>query len=142
MSIETVAVRAWLHATLAADPQLRTLVGTRISNAPPLSGTVLPCVRYSLQPGGADQRAIGGGHKLSRAVWEVTVIGKPGPEAGDALQAAADRIDELLGGVSATSGGYAIRVAREAAVDRPDVAIGTTRYAHLGGLYRIYASPA
>lgn len=138
MSAEPAKIDAWLYTTLHGDATLVTLCGGRAYNRPAVPYPSLPCIAYSLMGNARDSRSAGGVRVGSWFRYEVLAVGAT--DDVSAISAIADRIDTLLDNVSGTVTGWHWRSVREQAIERTDVLGGTTRYAQLGGVYRIWCA--
>ena len=136
---ETEAIDEWLNALLDADATLVSYVGTRIYAALAPPETTLPCVVFGLMQPTADVRAANGKRVTVRPVYEVKAVGNPLDML--ALKPIANRLDALLQGTVTDATDIVFRCYRQSPLEKPDVLLGTTRFAHLGGQYEIVCSP-
>ncbi|HOG46292.1 MAG TPA: hypothetical protein PLG21_22210 [Anaerolineae bacterium] len=140
--LELPRIEDWLQEVLAGDAALTALLAKHKDTgqcvyayvAP--QGAPMPFVVYSHQ-GSHDVRGVGPSRIMVSAVYQVKAVG-PAASMG-ALTTAADRLDTLLQGASGTVvDGAVLACVREQPLSYVEVD-SSTRYRHLGGLYRIAA---
>lgn len=138
---EITRIERWLHQILSGDGTVAGIVGTRIyAGIAPASATFPYIVYLPLSPG-EDVRGTGTTRIWAAPLYLVKAVTQGGSVA--ALQTLCDRIDTLLhgqpGGTADATIQFSIRERpfRMTTVEEP----GNTVYQHLGGEYRIAASP-
>lgn len=139
--IDQLEVETWLYARLNGDATLKGLLGTgeRIFREVAPVGAALPYVVYQHRSH-SDVRGVASQRIMGNLTYMVKVIA----QTADALsvKAAAVRVDVLLQGASGTTaGGRVIGCIREQSVTYEETADSGVRFQHLGGIYRIYATP-
>lgn len=125
MAAESSAAKTWVHATLAADPTLAGLVGSRIYQDVSAEGAAYPLV-VVYHYGGRDVRGVGTVRILNHAEVRVDVLYQSSsPSATTAAQNAANRVDQLIDSGSGTALGREIAAAyREENYEYPDATGG------------------
>ena len=139
MASDVAVVDTFLMALLKADPVLNTLVAGRVYSQMATLYTALPVIVSRYQPGGNASSDWTGVRYESQLLYEVCAVG-PGLDL-DGLKPIADRIDALLEPLQYDGAAYRLNAELVQSVERPDVLAGTTRYAHLGGVYRLRYRP-
>lgn len=137
--METNAAEQWLSTTLKADATLAGLVSTRVYNTRrPSTTTPFPCVIFQLQAAGDDLLVLGGVRVWANMLYLVRGIAEQTSYEGN-LASIANRIDAVLHAQSGTATAGTVWVAvRERPFQMSEIVDGRT-FAHLGGLYRVYA---
>ncbi len=133
--IETGVIETWLYGLLTGDTTLNAQNGGRVYGYLAPMGAALPLTVF--QPQSLSDVPAIGSHAFARNLYTVKMVGKTDDMA--ALQAGSDRIDALLEGTIVASGGLQLRMRRQMAVSYVETQ-DNTRFAHLGAVYRIYAS--
>lgn len=139
---EIARIERWLYQILSGDGTVAGIVGTRIfSGVIPQTISTWPCIVYLPLSPGEDVRGPGATRIWAAPLYLVKAVTQGGSVA--ALQTLVDRIDTLLHG---QKGGTADAVIQFAIRERPFRMTtieepGNTVYQHLGGEYRIAASP-
>lgn len=138
---EITRIEKWIYGLLSGDGTIAGIVGTRIyAGIAPASAT-FPCIVYLPLSAGEDVRGPGATRIWAAPLYLVKAITQGGSVA--ALQTLVDRIDALLhgqkGGTADATIQYCVRERpfRMTTVEAP----GNTVYQHLGGEYRVAASP-
>lgn len=137
---EIPTLENWIYTVLAADSATAAAVGTRIYSGHSPKKTETPFITY-FQQGGNDVQGFGVNRTKATLIYAVQVVEKD--RLTDAAQAAATRIDELLGkAVRIVHQGLEISGRRRSTFRRTDNE-GGTRYEHLGGVYafEVYQMP-
>lgn len=141
MSAETVAFEDILVDALAADATIQAEIGNpariRTNTAPPFEP--LPVLHIQYLPGGDVARALDGKAGIVDAQFEIAGVG-----AGNdmmALKPLFDRVDAMVDGQTFSNAAIVARVAKHSPIERPEVVFGTTRYSHLGAVYKVRISP-
>ena len=94
MTADLVRVEQWIYQTLAADPTVASVVGTRIyADAAPQT-TTFPLIVFA-HIGNVDVVRAWNNRRVAKNIFLVRVIGKGNSVTGD-LKAVADRFDPLL----------------------------------------------
>lgn len=128
----------WLYQALVGDAQLAAVVSSRVYAYLAPEKATFPFVLFSFQ-GGADKQGVGTARVLARPIYQIKVVGRD--EVSDAIQTAADRIDEVIGkAVRQVVDSYVFTARRISPVAyvEPDKNSGRV-FHHRGGLYRIEA---
>lgn len=136
---ETANIDTYLYALFTGDATLANLIGTRVYTqlAPPFPD--MPCIVFSYLPGAQANRALSDAVSSIRALYEIKAVGQGNDLI--ALQPIADRIDALISGLAADQTTFRLNFAKQSPVERADVLMGTTRFSHLGAVYRIWYRP-
>lgn len=127
-------VARWLRATLLADAALTGLVGDRVYGDPAPAGAAYPLVVIAFTSA-TDTGVLPLVRLLSRLTVTVKVVALTTAEA----EAVCDRIDALLQGASGATSGATIHGCDRTAEIAYTEPVGTDRYQHLGGTYRVVA---
>jgi hypothetical protein len=128
----------WLYQALTADAALAAVVAGRVYAYQAPEKPTFPFVLFSFQAG-ADKQGVGTSRVMTRPIYQVKAVGRD--EVSDALQTAADRIDEVVGkAVRQAVDGFIFTARRVSPVAyaEPDKNSGRL-FHHRGGLYRIEA---
>jgi hypothetical protein len=137
---DTARIRAWIHATLTADPALAGLIGERCYHGNAPAAAQHPFVVFQMLSPGNDLLALG-----ARRIWADPLYLIKAVTKGDSsvqIEPIADRIDALLHAKSGqVTNGIIWECVRERPHEQPELTNGV-RYMNLGGEYRIKASSA
>ncbi|HEU4752062.1 MAG TPA: DUF3168 domain-containing protein [Armatimonadota bacterium] len=141
---ELQAAERWLVGILRGDATLAGLVGTRIYASIAPQEATFPYVLLSYQ-GGPDRNAVGREARLfTRPVYLVKAVADAGTVGFDysAADLVASAVDAVLLGAKGTNvlAGVTYQIdcaGREQPVRYPELS-GAKRYAHVGGLYRLF----
>lgn len=127
---------AWLSTTLKGDSALTPLIGGRIYFGVAPQGAAYPLILVTWR-GRADLLGLGAARLWADGELTAVVIGQTGSPL--ALEAAADRLDALLHGASATVAAVQIySIVRTAAICRTAPVAGTgVVFTQLGGTYSV-----
>ncbi len=138
MACDSVAFETEVVERFLADGVLAGLVGDRVYTNLATAFPTLPVLRITLQPGSQDKSALDGRVYNSTLPYEIVAVGKGNDMA--ALKPIADQVDMLLAGQRIETAAFVARIVRQASVERTNVLEGTTRYSHLGAVYRVLLS--
>lgn len=137
---ETFNAEQWLHGLLTGDDEeggVNTLTGGRVYAYRAPGGAEYPLVIYGYQ-GGHDVRGVGATRIMASLVYQVKAIGRLSAVGFGAIEAIAERLDQLLQGASGSvvDGGLVLSCVREEPIAYPEID-GPYVFSHLGGLYRL-----
>lgn len=133
---EASRIAKWLTATLKADVTLAGIVGTRVFNGLPPSGTALPYITFN-QQASRDVQGNGTHRSMTRPLYQVKGVVKAASMNAQSDQIA-ERIDEILQNTSAeTYDDVILSIRRESEVVYQEVGSDPAqRFFHHGGVYR------
>lgn len=135
MANEVIYADQWLYSVLSTDATLASLVGTRIYSYLAPDNHTFPFALYSYQ-GSHDVVVIGAYRVFNSGLYQVKGVDQSNSFA--TAGAIANRIDTLLQRASGSvTNGIIYGCSREQPIQYPESSNGL-RYAHSGGLYRIY----
>lgn len=139
---EITRIEKWIFTLLSGDGTIAGIVGARIyAGIGPQENATYPYIVYLPLSPGEDMRGPGATRIWAAPLYLIKAVTKGNTVQG--LQTLVDRIDTLFhgqkGGTADATIQYAIRERpfRMTTVEPP----GNTVYQHLGGEYRIAASP-
>jgi hypothetical protein len=140
MAAELARVEQWMYATLAADPTIAGVVGSRIYADEAPQGTDFPLVIFA-HIGNVDVvRALGNG-RMAQAIYLVRAVDK-GSSTSGGLKTVADRFDPLLLVQNVVVDGVRINyVQHDQHHIRKDATSGVP-YSYLGSYYLVFCQPA
>lgn len=131
----------WIYDVLSADSALTAIVSTRIyADRVPSPGT-FPYVLFNTMAA-TDIQAVGTVREATSALFQVRVVTYGSPDAN--ARKADYRIDTVLGyAKNLLSGDFYFTSWRMDAVDRPEYdQLQQKQYHNLGGIYRVWITPA
>lgn len=139
MAAESGPIETWVYQLLSSSLRLQQLVGAEVYHDPAPAFPTLPAVVFEIQAPGQYTSSLDGTPGTLSVACEIRAVAQKSSE--ESLQPIADEFDRLLVGAVDDVAWGRIRCVKLGLIDRRDVIVGATRYAHLGGVYQIRYSP-